>query len=216
MIIIEKTEVLGFESAIRGLRNPMNSWDKSDSAHDFNCDECVGFARCFKVGENDLALMRKLAHAGDDHGKFARFINVTVDITAPTYWWLEFDTYKVGTVSNSCSKMHKIHEKEFSVDDFSHEHLDKYPIELLSETIRVLNVARREFLETKDKKYWWYLIQLLPMSYNQRRTVQLNYQVLNRIYHARKNHKLDEWHVFCDWVEKLPYFKEIYLGGEDD
>lgn len=216
MIKLEHTNVYGFEAAIRGMRNPMNSWDKSDSAHDFQCDECMGFARCYKVGENDLALMRKLAHAGDDHGKFGRFIIVTVDITAPTYWWLEFDTYKVGTVSNSCSKMHKIHEKEFSVDDFSHEHLDKYPIELLSETIRVLNVARREFLETKDKKYWWYLIQLLPMSYNQRRTVQLNYQVLNRIYHARKNHKLDEWHEFCAWVEKLPYFKEIYLGGEDD
>lgn len=216
MIKLEHTDVYGFEAAIRGMRNPMNSWDKSDSAHDFQCDECMGFARCYKVGENDLALMRKLAHAGDDHGKFARFINVTVDVTAPTYWWLEFDTYKIGTVSNSCSKMHKIHEKEFFVDDFSHEHLDKYPIELLSETIRVLNVARREFLETKDKKYWWYLIQLLPMSYNQRRTVLLNYQVLNRIYHARKNHKLDEWHVFCDWIEKLPYFKEIYLGGEDD
>ena len=216
MIKLEHTDVYGFEAAIRGMRNPLNSWDKSDSAHDFQCDECMGFARCYKVGENDLALMRKLAHAGDDHGKFARFINVTVDVTAPTYWWLEFDTYKVGTVSNSCSKMHKIHEKEFSVDDFSHEHLDKYPIELLSETIRVLNVARREFLETKDKKYWWYLIQLLPMSYNQRRTVQLNYQVLNRIYHARKNHKLDEWHEFCVWVEKLPYFKAVYLGGEDD
>ena len=211
MIKLEHTDVYGFEAAIRGMRNPLNSWDKSDSAHDFQCDECMGFARCYKVGENDLALMRKLAHAGDDHGKFARFINVTVDVTAPTYWWLEFDTYKVGTVSNSCSKMHKIHEKEFSVDDFSHEHLDKYPIELLSETIRVLNVARREFLETKDKKYWWYLIQLLPMSYNQRRTVQLNYQVLNRIYHARKNHKLDEWHEFCVWVEKLPYFKAVYL-----
>lgn len=210
MIKFEETQVSGFEAAIRGMRNPLNSWDKSDSAHDFQCDECMGFARCYKVGKNDLALMRKLAHAGDDHGKFARFINVAVDITAPLYWWKEFDTYKVGTVSNSCSKMHKIHEKEFSVDDFSHEHLDKYPIELLSETIRVLNVARREFLETKDKKYWWYLIQLLPMSYNQKRTVQLNYQVLKRIYHARKNHKLDEWHVFCDWVEKLPYFKAIY------
>lgn len=211
MIKLEHTDVYGFEAAIRGMRNPMNSWDKSDSAHDFQCDECMGFARCYKVGENDLALMRKLAHAGDDHGKFARFINVTVDVTAPTYWWLEFDTYKIGTVANSCSKMHKIHEKEFFVDDFSHEHLDKYPIELLSETIRVLNVARREFLETKDKKYWWYLIQLLPMSYNQRRTVQLNYQVLNRIYHARKNHKLDEWHEFCAWIEKLPYFKAVYL-----
>ena len=227
MIKLEHTDVYGFEAAIRGMRNPMNSWDKSDSfeldCKLFPCEGCAfeplceeRYPRVHKAGENDLALMRKLAHAGDDHGKFARFINVAVDITAPTYWWLEFDTYKVGTVSNSCSKMHKIHEKEFSVDDFSHEHLDKYPIELLSETIRVLNVARREFLETKDKKYWWYLIQLLPMSYNQRRTVQLNYQVLNRIYHARKNHKLDEWHVFCDWVEKLPYFREIYLGGDGD
>ena len=226
MIKLEHTDVCGFEVAIRGMRNPFNSWDKSDSGY-VDCENYEGVAcksECpyghfciespywhYNIGENDLALMRKLAHAGDDHGKFARFINVTVDITAPTYWWLEFDTYKVGTVSNSCSKMHKIHEKEFSVDDFSHEHLDKYPIELLSETIRVLNVARREFLETKDKKYWWYLIQLLPMSYNQRRTVQLNYQVLNRIYHARKNHKLDEWHEFCAWVEKLPYFKQIYL-----
>ena len=231
MIKLEHTDVYGFEAAIRGMRNPMNSWDKSDGGY-VDCENYEGVAcksECpyghyciespywhYNIGENDLALMRKLAHAGDDHGKFARFINVAVDITAPTYWWLEFDTYKVGTVSNSCSKMHKIHEKEFSVDDFSHEHLDKYPMELLSETIRVLNVARREFLETKDKKYWWYLIQLLPMSYNQRRTVQLNYQVLNRIYNARKNHKLDEWHEFCDWVEKLPYFKEIYLGGEDD
>ena len=227
MIKLEHTDVYGFEAAIRGMRNPLNSWDKSDSCELdcrlFPCGECAfeqlcekGYPRAYEVGEKDLALMRKLAHAGDDHGKFARFINVTVDVTAPTYWWLEFDTYKIGTVANSCSKMHKIHEKEFSVDDFSREHLDKYPIELLSETIRVLNVARREFLETKDKKYWWYLIQLLPMSYNQRRTVQLNYQVLNRIYHARKNHKLDEWHVFCAWVEKLPYFKAVYLGGEDD
>ena len=239
MIKIENTDVYGFEAAVRGMRNPLNSWELSDSFEcehyeEFSdwCDVCE-YEGCqmfkvihtgpneyhiectaehkFVIGEKDLKLMHQLALAGDDHGKFARFINVTVDVTAPTYWWLEFDTYKVGTVSNSCSKMHKIHEKEFSVDDFSHEHLDKYPIELLSETIRVLNVARREFLETKDKKYWWYLIQLLPMSYNQHRTVQLNYQVLNRIYHARKNHKLDEWHVFCDWVEKLPYFKEIYL-----
>lgn len=246
MIKIENTDVYGFEAAIRGMRNPMNSWELSDSFEcehyeEFSdwCDVCeyegcqmfkvihTGFKdihtgpneyhiECtaehkFVIGEKDLKLMHQLALAGDDHGKFARFINVAVDITAPLYWWKEFDTYKVGTVSNSCSTMHKIHEKEFSVDDFSHEHLDKYPIELLSETIRVLNVARREFLETKDKKYWWYLIQLLPMSYNQRRTVQLNYQVLNRIYNARKTHKLDEWHAFCAWVEKLPYFKAVYL-----
>ena len=231
MIKLEHTDVYGFEVAVRGMRNPMNSWDKSDSGY-VDCEnyngvdcksECPYGHFCkespywhYNIGENDLALMRKLAHAGDDHGKFARFINVTVDITAPLYWWKEADTYKVGTVSNSCSTMHKIHEKEFSVDDFSHEHLGKNPTVFLLETIRALNVARREFLETKDKKYWWYLIQLLPSSYNQRRTVQLNYQVLNRIYHARKNHKLDEWHEFCVWVEKLPYFKEIYLGGEDD
>lgn len=228
MIKIENTDVYGFEAAIRGMRNPFNSWDKSDSGY-VDCENYEGVAcksECpyghfciespywhYNIGENDLALMRKLAHAGDDHGKFARFINVTVDITAPLYWWKEFDTYKVGTVSNSCSTMHKIHEKEFSVDDFSHEHLGKNPTVFLLETIRALNVARREFLETKDKKYWWYLIQLLPMSYNQRRTVQLNYQVLNRIYNARKTHKLDEWHAFCDWVEKLPYFKEIYLDN---
>lgn len=228
MIKLEHTNVYGFEAAIRGMRNPMNSWDKSDSAHDFQCDECMGFARCYKVGENDLALMRKLAHAGDDHGKFARFINVTVNITAPLYWWSEFDTYKVGTVANSCSTMHKIHEKEFSTLDFSGEHLlngraytDIYdqdgrnismaPSELLGHIINYLNIYRKLYLRTKDKEYWWQLIQLLPSSYNQRRTVQLNYQVLNRIYNARKTHKLDEWHVFCDWVEKLPYFKQIYL-----
>lgn len=226
MIKLTNTDVYGFDAAIRGMRNPMNSWDKSDSVnYSGTGNPCTGCpleykvcagevyplsGLCFKLGDNDLALMRKLARAGDDHGKFARFINVAVDITAPLYWWKEFDTYKVGTVSNSCSTMHKIHEKEFSVDDFSHEHLGKNPTVFLLETIRALNVARREFLETKDKKYWWYLIQLLPSSYNQRRTVQLNYQVLNRIYHARKNHKLDEWHEFCDWVWGLPYFKEIY------
>ena len=226
MIKFENTDVYGFEAAIRGMRNPMNSWDKSDSVHYSGitdpCDGCplqigdcstevyIYNGLCLKVGDADIALMRKLAHAGDDHGKFARFINVTVDIVAPLYWWLEFDTYKIGTVANSCSKMHKIHDKEFSVDDFSHEHLDKYPIELLSETIRVLNVARREFLETKDKKYWWYLIQLLPLSYNQKHTMQFDYHMLSRIYRERKNNKLDEWNEFCAWIEKLPYFRDIY------
>lgn len=211
MIKIENTDVYGFEAAVRGMRNPMNSWDKSDSAHDFQCDECMGFARCYKVGENDLALMRKLAHAGDDHGKFARFINVAVDITAPLYWWKEFDTYKVGTVSNSCSTMHKIHAKEFTLDDFSHEQLLDRGITALEQTIDTLNMYRNFYIESKNKSFWWQMIQLLPSSYNQKRTVQLNYQVLNRIYNARKNHKLDEWHEFCTWVEKLPYFKEIYL-----
>lgn len=241
MIKLEHTDVYGFDAAVRGMRNPMNSWDKSDSCKLdcklFPCDGCAfeqlceeRYPRAYEVGENDLALMRKLAHAGDDHGKFARFINVTVDITAPLYWWKEFDTYKVGTVSNSCSTMHKIHSKEFTLDDFSHEHLvgnfvfncdeigfhsdDRILVEPLTElkrTIQTLNYCRKAYLETKSKMYWWQLIQLLPSSYNQRRTVQLNYQVLNRIYHARKNHKLDEWHEFCDWIEKLPYFKQIYL-----
>ncbi len=244
MIKLEHTDVYGFEAAVRGMRNPMNSWDKSDSGY-VDCENYEGVAcksECpyghfciespywhYNIGENDLALMRKLAHAGDDHGKFARFINVTVDITAPLYWWKEFDTYKVGTVSNSCSTMHKIHEKEFTTLDFSDEHLlngraytDIYdqdgrrismaPSELLGHIINYLNLYRKLYLRTKDKEYWWQMIQLLPSSYNQRRTMQFNYQVLNRIYNARKAHKLDEWREFCDWAEKLPYFREIYLG----
>ena len=212
MIKIEKTEVFGWEAAIRGMRNPMNSWDKSDTIFD-------GDKWC--MGENDLALMRKLAHAGDDHGKFARFINVTVDITSPLYWWKEFDTYKIGTVSNSCSTMYKIYDKEFTLDDFSHEHLLDGGMQALKMTVDTLNVYRDFYNETKNKEVWkklcwWQLIQLLPSSYNQRRTVQLNYQVLNRIYLARKNHKLDEWHTLCDWIEKLPYFKEIYLELEGE
>lgn len=235
MINLENADIYGFEAAIRGMRNPLNSWDKSDSYPAVDCKkcgkverkgicekenrDCTGF-ECFAVGENDLALMRRLAHAGDDHGKFARFINVTVDITAPLYWWKEADTYKVGTVANSCSTMHKIHEKEFTLEDFSHEHLscidigggyNKSPYQILMDTIRMLNACRELYLATKDKEYWWQLIQLLPSPYNQRRTVQLNYQVLNHIYNTRKNHRLDEWHVFCDWIETLPYFKEIYL-----
>lgn len=247
MIKIENTDVYGFEAAIRGMRNPLNSWDKSDSGY-VDCENYEGVAcksECpyghfciespywhYNIGEKDLALMRKLAHAGDDHGKFARFINVTVDITAPTYWWLEFDTYKVGTVSNSCSKMHKLLEKPFSIDDFSFDGagavVNKSAVSGVITDL--LNDAREAYLnfdefkaqdELKegidDKKQIWYaILSLLPMGYNQRRTVQLNYQVLNRIYNARKTHKLDEWHAFCAWDEKLPYFKEIYLGGEDD
>lgn len=202
MIKIEKTDVFGWKAAIRGLRNPMNSWDKSDS----------GFGdTTFYVGKNDLKLMQSLAKAGNDHGKFARMINVTVDITAPLYWWKEFDTYKVGTVANSCSTMHKIHAKEFTIDDFSHEHcLDNNLIWIV---VQELNEWREKYLETKDKKYWWQMIQLLPTSYNQKRTVQLNYQVLWSIYKARKNHRLPEWHDFCNWCESLPYFKDIYLEG---
>lgn len=202
MIKLELTDVYGFEAAIRGMRNPLNSWDKSDTVFD-------GDKWC--IGENDLALMRKLARAGDDHGKFGRFITVTVDITAPLYFYKELDTYKVGTVSNSCSTMHKIHDKEFTIDDFSHEHLLDDALHELEQTIKALNKYREFFLLTKNEEFWWQLIQLLPSTYNQRRTMLFNYQVLNRIYRARKIHRLDEWRLFCDWIEELPWFKEIYL-----
>lgn len=221
MIKLTNTDVYGFEAAVRGMRNPMNSWDKSDSCELdcklFPCEGCAfeqlcegRYPRAYEVGENDLALTRKLAHAGDDHGKFARFINVAVDITAPLYWWKEFDTYKVGTVSNSCSTMHKIHAKEFTLDDFSHEQLLDRGITALEQTIDTLNMYRNFYIESKNKSFWWQMIQLLPSSYNQKRTVQLNYQVLHRIVKARKNHKLDEWHDLCDWALGLPYFKAIY------
>lgn len=221
MIKLEKTDVYGWEAAIRGMRNPMNSWDKSDSC------ECTGMA-C--LGENDLKLMKSLSKAGSDHGKFLRFINVTVDITAPLYWWKEFDTYKVGTVANSCSTMHKIHAKEFTTDDFSHEHLTEGLLDaVLRPTIAVLNTAREAYLKydelneddpegwdkgiTCKKDIWWHMIQLLPSSYNQKRTVQLNYQVLKSMYFARRHHKLDEWREFCAWCESLPYFKEICIDA---
>ena len=217
MIKITNTEVVGWEPAIRGMRNPMNSWDKSDSLFipaQF-CDEdetwtlqekCGGYAPIIK--ENDSRLMANLAQGGPVHAKFRRMITVYVDIEAPLYWWKEFDTYKVGTVANSCSTMHKIHAKEFTLDDFSHEHLSGGAYgnrELLSCVIDCLNVAREEFLETKDKSHWWQMIQLLPSSYNQKRTIMLNYEVLVNIYHSRKNHKLDEWHRVCEWIESLPY-----------
>lgn len=220
MLKVEHTEVFGFEAAIRGMRNPMNSHDKSDSllCDGFGCyfeacpqwrgDMCCGGIGEFNIGENDLKLMQNLSKAGTDHSKFLRMINVTADITAPLYFWKEFDTYKVGTVANSCSTMHKIHAKEFELDDFSNEHL-LFPVEQLFPTIQILNGWRSRYLETKDKKYWWQMIQLLPSSYNQKRTVQLNYQVLKNMYPARKNHKLDEWHTLCDWMLTLPYFKEI-------
>lgn len=221
MIKLEKTDVYGFEAAIRGMRNPLNSWDKSDSGNpiveiDCNGDEWFGD---FKMGPNDLGLARRLAKAGSDHRKFLRQIFVSVDITAPLYWWKEFDTYKVGTVANSCSTMHKIHAKKFTFDDFSHEHLhttlgESYEaMELLETIIEMLNRYRETYLNTKDKHYWWQMIQLLPSSYNQLRTVTLNYETLLNIYHARKNHKLDEWHMVCDWIETLPYFKEMCLEG---
>ena len=201
MLTIANTEVYGFDAAIRGMRNPMNSWDKSDSCdlHDYNP----------LLGENDLKLMKSLSKAGSDHAKFLRMINVTVDITAPLYWWKEFDTYKVGTVANSCSTMHKIHAKEFTLDDFSHEHLGGEFLESLNSTISILNRARNKYLDSKAKQLWWQMIQLLPSSYNQTRTVQLNYQVLKSMYFARKDHKLDEWHTLCDWMLTLPYFRDI-------
>ena len=217
MLKLENTEVFSWEAAIRGMRNPMNSWNKSDSYWTANSKR--PFTERFAIGENDLKLMKSLSKAGNDHAKFLRMINVTVDITAPLYWWKEFDTYKVGTVANSCSTMHKIHAKEFTLDDFSCEHLDdaferdgllvagykRY----LEYVIDGLNDAREMYLETKDKYYWWQMIQLLPSSYNQKRTVQLNYQVLKSMYFARRNHKLDCWRTFCDWMLTLPYFKEV-------
>ena len=231
MIGIEKLEVFGWEAAVRGMRNPMNSWDKGDSGY-VECIECkfLGDVPTYKftIGKNDLDLMKRLVAAGTDHSKFMRTINVICDITAPLYWWKEFDTYKVGTVANSCSTMHKIHEKEFTLDDFSHEHLvDQYDSDdveciacwkdCLVDTIRFLNRGRKAYLKTKDKRYWWQMIQLLPSSYNQKRTVQLNYAVLRNMYYSRKNHKLDEWRNFCAWVEGLPYSELITMnnGGKE-
>ena len=267
-IKFENTEVIGWEHAIRGMRNPMNSWEKSDSYDSVNCGECGILdrdgickpaehrAECEKhrewyAGPNDLKLMARLRNAGTDHRKFMRMITVYVDIAAPLYWWKEFDTYKVGTVANSCSTMHKIHAKEFTLEDFSCEHLFDAdigtfismfnnshmtisPIELLERfTIPCLNHCRTEFIETKDKKYWWQMIQILPSSYNQKRTVMMNYEVLANIYKSRKNHRLDEWaehgdvnitngekvvrtisnqhQGFCDWIKTLPY-SELITG----
>ena len=223
MIQITDTQTYGWKAAIRGMRNPMNSWDKSDSyfGPEYLEDEDT-YVKTF-VGANDYNLMTRLRNAGTDHRKYMRMIAVYCDITAPLYWWKEFDTYKVGTVANSCSTMHKIQAKEFTIDDFSHEHLDIYrehtmyapnkyrfsSTDLLKLEIDVLNQCREKYLETKDKRCWWQMIQLLPSSYNQKRTVMMNYEVLANIYKSRKNHKLDEWHDFCDWIEKLPYSKLI-------
>ena len=250
MILIEKTEVMGFEQAIRGMRNPMNSWDKSDSGICKGGDDGIGCSNCasayltpgestcghqynhsFQIGKNDHELMMKLVKGGPVHAKFRRMISVYVDITAPLYWWKEFDTYKVGTVANSCSTMHKIHEKEFTLDDFSIDHLEALTnietdnkiigkfgptqgfntssMGVILITIDALNFYRNLYLETKDKKYWWQMIQLLPSSYNQKRTVMLNYEVLAGIYEHRKNHKLDEWREFCQWIEELPWSEII-------
>ena len=211
MIKIENTEVVGIEHAIRGMRNPLNSWDKSDSQYIY----LNGFKAGYDIGENDLSLMKKLGNAGNDHGKFLRMITVYFDIVAPLYFLKEFDTYKVGTVANSCSTMHKIQAKEFTRDDFSCEHLYKDSLEALDTTIKILNTYRSGFIFTQDKKMWWQMIQLLPSSYNQRRTIMLNYAVLKNMYNARKAHKLDEWHDFCDWVKTLPH-SELITGEQND
>lgn len=242
MILLEKEKVIGFEEAIRGMRNPMNSWDKSDSklcnvgdcafceeSHDDGLcsyrEQFGGREYKYILGQNDEQLAMKLAKAGPVHGKFRRMIVVYVDITAPLYWWKEFDTYKVGTVANSCSTMHKIHAKEFTLEDFSHEHLlpnytpDSYDYEdsvfVLKTVIKSLNYWRERFLETKDKEAWWQMIQLLPTSYNQKRTVMLNYEVLSNIYEWRRDHKQDEWRKLCEWIKTLPYSEIITCNVED-
>ena len=210
MLTIENAETFGWEAAIRGMRNPKNSWNKSDSRWSFQCENGMDEPR-FIVGESDLKLASALANSGADDGKFLRMIHVQLDVTAPLYWHKEADQYKVGTVTDSCSTMHKIHAKEFTLDDFSHEHLYS-PMHDLKPTVDLLNVYRERFLATKDKEDWWQLIQLLPSSYNQRRTWDLNYAVLRNIYHARRNHKIDEWHTLCNWIETLPYAKELICG----
>jgi len=214
MLKTENWEIVGWEASVRGMRNPKNSWEKSDS-------KFVAFDNLHIpiLGSNDLKLMTTLRNAGTDHRKFMRMITVYLDITAPLYWWKEFDTYKVGTVANSCSTMHKIADKEFTLEDFSHEHLFKDDetqtnTDVLEFVIDALNFARDDYLKTKDKKYWWQMIQLLPSSYNQRRTIMLNYEVLANIYKSRKNHKLDEWHTFCETIEKLPY--SFLITGVDN
>lgn len=240
MLTIENAQVFGFQAAIRGMRNPKNSWAKSDSGICFDtiaCHTCrADRNHCksrmenkeFVVGYDDMNLMTRLRNAGTDHRKFLRMIHVQLDVTAPLYWWKEADQYKVGTVTDSCSTMHKIHAKEFTINDFSHEHLTGETdglwvnadgkdfmcsaYDFCAITCDVLNFYRKKFLETGDKRYWWQLIQLLPSSFNQRRTWDLNYEVLANIYHARRNHKLDEWHTLCDWIEMLPYAEELICG----
>lgn len=243
MIKIEKTDIHGWEAAIRGARNSFNSWDKNDSAACYFCrdnDTNPGFCddglydktivlsnpdgSCFEIGPNDQKLMKKLAKAGPSHAKYRRFITVTMDVTGPLYWWKEMDTYKVGTVGNSCSTMHTIADKEFELEDFSCEHLiSDEPIptrvysakDMMEATVANLNLFRRLYLDTKDKKYWWQMIQLLPSSYNQKRTLLVNYEVLANLYHQRKEHKLDEWRTFCEWIKGLP-MSEIITGKETD
>lgn len=232
MLKIENVEVVGWEAAIRGMRNPKNSWVKSDSHWDYVNQGPEYLTVAHFIGPNDKKLMSTLRNAGTDHRKFMRMITVYLDITAPLYWWKEFDTYKVGTVANSCSTMHKIAAKEFTLEDFSCEHLCDDELELLKEIITRLNMNRIVFIAKDDKqvdrysvmsdecyakykkKLWWQMIQLLPSSYNQKRTVMLNYEVLANIYKSRRHHKLDEWHTLCDWIESLPY-SELITGKEE-
>ena len=237
MIKIENVEIMGWEHVIRGMRNPMNSWEKSDSGICKGGDDGIGCRNCaaydcehtydqsWQLGKADHELMMRLAAGGPTHAKYRRMITVYMDITAPLYWWKEFDTYKVGTVANSCSTMHKIAAKEFTIEDFSCEHLNRIGTSILWDVIDILNIARKLYLDggnykgeyyiPKDKRVWWQMIQLLPSSYNQKRTIMLNYEVLAGIYPMRKNHKLDEWVEFCKWIESLPY-SEIIVGKKQD
>lgn len=203
MIQLERMSVMNLENAIRGARNPHNSWDRMDSAYDGEGN--------YILGENDRELVNRLAKAGTDHRKFIRQIFISVDITAPLYWWKEFDTYKVGTVANSTSTMHRIHSKEFSIEDFSCDQMTEDTLAFMGQVITYLEQVRKKYIETKDKKYWYDLIQLLPSSYNQMRTVTMNYENAANMYYARRNHKLEEWHVFCRWVEKLPYAEDFIM-----
>ena len=208
MIKLERTSVMNFENALRGARNPLSSWAKSDSFYGENGE--------FVIGEIDLSLAHRLAVSGSDHRKYLRQVFVSVDITAPIYWWKEFDTYKVGTTANSTSTMHRIHSKEFSRDDFSTDHMTEGALGALDNMISFLEESRIKFTETKDQKYWYDIIQLLPSSYNQMRTVTLNYENLINMYYARRSHKLDEWHTFCDWIRSLPYASELILIKEEN
>ena len=208
MIKLERTSVMNLENAMRGARNPMNSWGRMDSSYDEDGNFCLG--------PNDLDLGRRLRKAGSDHRKFIRQIFVSVDITAPLYWWKEYDTYKVATVANSTSTMHKIHSKAFELDDFSHDHLTKDSLEFMGVIIDRLESIRQKFVAEKKKEDWYDLIQLLPSSYNQMRTCTMNYETLVNIYFARRNHKLQEWHTFCHWIESLPYAKELIIAQEED
>ena len=207
MLKCERTAVMNIENAMRGARNPMNSWDKADSYYNEEGE--------YRLGPNDMNLARRLRLAGSDHRKFIRQIFVSVDITAPLYWWKEYDTYKVATVANSTSTMHKIHSKEFSIEDFSHDHLTEEGLESLKRTVEDLERIRR-FLEEKKKEDWYTIIQLLPSSYEQMRTCTMNYESLLNMYFSRKSHKLEEWHIFCDWIKTLPYAKELILAEKEE